>query len=135
MLRIPVTSTVLIFLPTTSRSRSRRPTSTSGSSGIRAPHRGSCPVLGSLHAAWRSLARRRLGTVLVLHGQPAPGGARRRLLGLLLRAALALPPGRSPDQDGREEALGVVRSLVGHLVARELLEPAGGQLLQPRLVV
>ena len=35
--RVPVTSTDLIFLPTTSRSRSRRKTSTSGSSGIVAP--------------------------------------------------------------------------------------------------
>ena len=35
--RVPVTSTVLIFLPTTSFSRSRRKTSTSGSSGMVAP--------------------------------------------------------------------------------------------------
>ena len=37
--------------------------------------------------------------------------------------------------DGGEEALGVVGTVVGHLVAGQLVEAPGGQLLQPGLVV
>ena len=45
-------------------------------------------------------------------------------------------PWRSPaDVDGGEEALGVVGALVGDLVAGQLVEAAGGQLLEPGLVV
>src|SRR6476620_4891571 len=151
MLRIPLTSTDLIFLPTTSFSRSRRTTSTSGSSGIRSPHRGSCP--GAV--GWRSLARRSLcsnssrcfacvclvgplgsvGPLGPLQAQPAPRGARRRLLGLLLRSALTPAPRFATDQHGGEEPLGVIRAFVGDLVARQLLEPLRGELLQARLVV
>src|SRR3954463_12208169 len=131
MLRIPSTSTPLIFLPTTSRSRSRRTTSTSGSSGIRAPHRRSCrgAVVG------QSLARLPIGSPAVLRTQLAPRGSRRGLLGLLLRATLAGSVRYSPEHHGRVEALRVVGTLVVHVVARQLLEPLSGELLQARLVV
>src|SRR6476620_2475898 len=142
MLRIPLTSTDLIFLPTTSFSRSRRTTSTSGSSGIRSPHRGSCP--GAV--GWRSLARRSLCSkssrcftcvclVGPLQAQPTPRGARRRLLGLLLRSALTPTPRFAADQHGGEEPLGVIRAFVRDLVARQLLEPLCRELLEARLVV
>src|SRR4051794_1430686 len=112
--RIPVTSTAFTFLPTTSFSRSRRITSTSGSSGtLLLP----CPD--------RRLARR----------HPFPRSPRRGLLGLLLRSALAVAVGPAVEQHRREEALRVIRSLVAHLVARQLVEPLGRELLQPRLVV
>src|SRR3954469_13245914 len=131
MLRIPSTSTPLIFLPTTSRSRSRRTTSTSGSSGIRAPHRRSCrgAVVG------QSLARLPIGSPAVLRTQLAPRGSRRRLLGLLLRATLAGSVRYSPEHHRRVEALGVIGTLVVHVVPRQLLEPLRGELLQSRLVV
>src|SRR4249919_2875893 len=99
--RIPVTSTAFTFLPTTSFSRSRRITSTSGSSGtLLLP----CPD--------RRLARR----------HPFPRRARRRLLGLLLGAALAVAVGGAVEEHRGEEALRVVRSLVAHLVARQAVE-------------
>src|SRR3954463_194168 len=131
MLRIPSTSTPLIFLPTTSRSRSRLTTSTSGSSGIRAPHRRSCrgAVVG------QSLARLPIGSPAVPRAQLPPRGSRRGLLGLLLRATLAGSVRYSPEHHGRVEALRVIGTLVVHVVARQLLEPLRGQLLQSRLVV
>src|SRR3954468_12960099 len=114
MERIPETSTALTFLPTTSFSRSRRITSTSGSSGtLLLP----CPD--------RRLSRR----------HPFPRRTRRRLLGLLLRAALAVPVRLSVEEHRREEPLRVVGPLVANLVARQTVEPLRRELLQPRLVV
>src|SRR6478609_11513621 len=77
-LRAPVICAALTFFPANSRSRSRRMVSTSGSSGMG-------------------------GRVLLL--QPCacfPGGG---LLGLLLRAPLAVAPARRADQHGGEEPL------------------------------
>src|SRR5690349_21449128 len=103
---MPSASTLLIFLPTTSRSRSRRITSTSGSSGI-------------VHA-------------LV---QPLPCDTRRGLLGRLLRPPLAVAVRLAADEHRREEPLVVVGALVAHLVAGQLVDAARRQLLEPRLVV
>src|ERR1700733_7042749 len=88
--RVPVTSTDLIFLPTTSFSRSRRSTSTSGSSGTVAPLTGS------------------------LFLQARPCDPRGRLLGLLLRSALALAVAMLVHEDRREELLRVIRAFVAH---------------------
>ena len=82
--RRPATSTVLIFLPTTSFSRSRRKTSTSGNSGIVAP----------------------------LFPQPTARHPGRGLLGLLLRTTFAFAVRLVADEHGCEEVLGVVRALV-----------------------
>src|SRR6188474_2244414 len=119
---MPSTSTPLTRLPISSRSRSRRTTSTSGSSGIVALPGG-------------ARGKRRL----VLHSrfvlQPLPGGTSGGLFGLLLGTALALAVGRAAQRDRREEVLGVVRALGAHLVARQLVEAPGRDLLEPRLVV
>src|SRR4051812_25267766 len=82
--RVPVTSTALIFLPTTSFSRSRRKTSTSGSSGMVAP----------------------LADSLFLQARPCAVG--RRLFGLLLRSAFALAVKTVVHVDQREELLRVI---------------------------
>src|SRR3954453_22068540 len=102
MERIPVTSTVLMRLPTPSLSRSRRMVSTSGSSGI---------VLFS-GKRWFGFGfgGRRLG------GQPRarealPCLTGRGLLGLLLGPALAPADRLSLDADRGDEALGVVGAL------------------------
>src|SRR5437867_1782518 len=107
--RIPETSTCLMRLPTTSFSRSRRIVSTSGSSGI--------------------------GHHLAALLQGPPGLARRRLLGLLLGAALAGAARPGTQVHGGEEALGVVGALLGHVVAGQRVETLRRQLLQSRLVV
>src|SRR5206468_6056648 len=87
MERMPVTSTALMRLPATSRSRSRRMVSTSGSSGT---------FVGG-HAVGSCFG-----------GQDLPGDACRRLLGLLLGAAVAGAQGPSLQHDGGGELLGVV---------------------------
>src|SRR5947207_1304288 len=109
--RSPVTSTVLIFLPTTSLSRSRRITSTSGSSGI----------IVSLCAR------------LVL--QTRPGHPRRRLFGLLLRSTLAVAVRPVAHVHGRIELLRVIRPFVPHEVAGPAERSRRGRFLQPGLVV
>src|SRR5260221_14718755 len=104
--RVPFTWTALMRRPTTSFSRSRRSVSTSGSSGT---------------------------GVLGLEGEPGLAG--RRLLGLLFRAPLALAPRQLVDEHDRVEELGVVGALVTHLVAGQLVELTGRQLLQSGLEV
>src|SRR5690242_14119020 len=116
---MPSTSTDLIFLPTTSRSRSRRTTSTSGSSGI--SHPDTVPPV------------RRGADRLAL--QPLPRDPRRRLLGRLLRAPFTRAVLLVPQEHRGEEALRVVGALVTDLVAGQLVAPSGCELLQPRLVV
>ena len=86
---VPLTSTLLIFLPTTSRSRSRRITSTSGSS-IRPPPHGCLP--GAAHR--RALVGLARGVLL------------RFLLGASDARAERLARHR---HDGRRELLLVVR--------------------------
>src|SRR5438552_15381885 len=116
--RLPLTSTALIFLPTTSRSRSRRRVSTSGSSG-NGPTRVGVGVRDSARA----------GPL-----QRFPRHPGRRLLGLLLRAALARSVRAAADIAAGEEALVVVEALVVDLVTGHVVE-AGGQLLEPALEV
>src|SRR5262245_588742 len=126
--RIPSASTALMRLPTISRSRSRRTTSTSGNSGIVVLRSGlGRPGCDGLLSVGR-LVVRDLAQVL-------PRDAGRRLLGVLLRPALAGAPRLAAQQHGREEVLRVVGPFVAHLVARELVEGLRGQLLQARLVV
>src|SRR5690242_5230429 len=117
--RIPSTSTALTFLPTTSRSRSRRTTSTSGSSGI--SHPDTVPPVG------RGADR------LVL--QPFPCDTRRRLLRRLLGAPFTRAVLLVAEVHRGEEALRVVGALVTDLVAGQLVAASGRQFLQPRLVV
>src|SRR6266540_990038 len=96
-LRCGRTSTSLMRLPTTSFSRSRRITSTSGSSTLSVLlHQLGCVVDGSL-----------------------VGPARRPLLGLLLRPAG--PPARlSPGEvHGRRELLRVIRPTLVDAVLRQ----------------
>src|SRR6202043_1650296 len=107
-LRIPSTSTPLTRLPTISRSRSRRTTSTSGNSGIG-------PFLGVV--------------------QVLPGGPGGRLLCLLLGAALAFAAGLAVEAHRGEEPLRMVGAFGPDLVAGQLVEATRRQLLQPGLVV
>src|SRR5438477_4632614 len=85
--RLPLTSTCLMRLPTTSFSRSRLRVSTSGSSGTGA-HLFVRPGL-------RAVTSRR---------QRSPGLGGRRLLGLLLRPTLARAALLLVDVDGGVEA-------------------------------
>src|SRR3954470_20789448 len=114
---MPLTSTCLMRLPTTSFSRSRLRVSTSGNSGIGAD-------------------LRRLRRAAVARGRQRPprllGGG---LLGLLLRPALARAARFFVDEDRGEESLGVVGALLAHLVMRQGVQALGRQLLQPGLVV
>src|ERR1700675_4951993 len=135
MLRMPLTSTDLIFLPTTSRSRSRRTTSTSGSSGIAAPHRRSRRGVVVRWSFAFAFGRLLLGSPIALQAQPAPRRACCGLLGLLLGPTLARSVRLAPEQHRGKEPLGVIGTLVMHLIARKLVEPLRGQLLQARLVV
>src|SRR6478609_3779513 len=109
--RFPVTSTALIFLPTTSRSSSRRMVSTSGSSGmvllalvdgVRGCG-GSSVLARDGHGRGDGWARR---------GDLGQGGAGGGLLGELLRGALAAADDLAGEADGGEEALLVVGPLV-----------------------
>src|SRR6266576_5454854 len=109
----PLTSTSLIFLPTTSRSRSRRITSTSGSSINAPPHRS----IGA------SLRDARVGLASSL------------LLGFLLRAPDARPQRLSGDHDGRRELLLVVGAPFLDLVDGQRSELLRCELLEDRLVV
>src|SRR5918995_6658537 len=102
------TSTDFTRPPTVSRSRPRRTVSISGSSGM---------------------------VALQLGHQRGVGVAGGDLFGLLLRPPVARPPRHAGDGDGHVESTGVVRSLGEGLVARRIVEVAGGQLLQPALVV
>ena len=125
-MRVPVTSTVLIRLPTTSRSSSRRMVSTSGSSGIG-------PARSRRRRSWigrRSGGRARTETVGAVRAPSAVrcrhGGAGRGLLGLLLGPALALALAiSSPSRTVGEEPLLVVGALVAQLVDGQLLELRG----------
>src|ERR687884_432921 len=100
---MPSASALLIFLPTTSRSRSRRTTSTSGSSGIG-------PSVGM-----------RTGRFARLVLQPCPRLACGRLFGGLLRAPLAGAVDRPAQLHLREELLRMVRPFVTDAVARQLV--------------
>src|SRR6266540_554965 len=106
------TTTALIRLPTTSFSRSRRITSTSGSS---------------------TSALRRGGGVAP--GQPLQRLAGRLLFGLLLRAPHAPPELLPPQVHGGGELLLLVGSSLGHPVFRDPPEVLGGLLLERGLVV
>src|SRR5439155_25104140 len=113
------TSTSLIRLPTTSFSRSRRITSTSGSSTVPS---GSVAV---------SVLLRQLRVL----GQPVERLSGRPLLRFLLRSPD--PPAElSPGQeDRRRELLLVVRPPLDHAVLREPPHVLGGQLLEDGLVI
>src|SRR5438105_12774567 len=116
---MPLTSTCLMRLPTTSFSRSRRSVSTSGNSGIGAH-------LRVLRLRRRAVARR---------GQRPPGFLGSGLLGLLLGPTLARTALLVADVDGGVEALGVVGALFADVVARHGVEALGGELLEAGLVV
>ena len=113
----PVTSTVLIRLPTTSARARAGCVSTSGSSGIgRSPLGSSRRSRVGQRASQRARGRR--------PARPASStGPRPR------------PRASPPTRDGGEELLGVVGPVVGDLVAGRLVEAAGRQLLEPALVV
>src|SRR3954454_11721368 len=108
--RAPVTSTDLIFLPTISLSRSRRNTSTSGSSGI------AIPLLRLFHQT----------------GPCDPGGC---LFGFLLRAPFAFTVRLIADVHRRREVLRVVGAFVAYRIPRPAQHARGGDLLQTGLVV
>src|SRR5512141_2625589 len=101
-----LTSTVLIFFPTTSRSRSRRSTSTSGNS-----------------------------STVVSPRQRIPRRPRCCLLGPLLRRADPRAERLATDRDRRVESLAVLRTRLGQHVRRRAFEPLRRQFLQARLVV
>src|ERR1700737_2050443 len=104
--RAPLVSTALIRFPVTSRSRSRRTTSTSGNSGILVLPPATlrpavCPRdfvvrrgISAGSALWKAVG------VNVDLSQPQPRGLGSRLLGLLLRPALAGSAGLTIEQDG-----------------------------------
>ena len=74
------------------------------------------------------------GHPAVLDAQPSPGGAGRRLLGVLLR--LPSPdPAHPPDEDLGHVAAVVVGPRALHHVAGRPVAVAHGQLLEPALVV
>src|SRR5262245_13898233 len=126
--RIPSASTALTRLPTISRSRSRRTTSTSGNSGIVVLRSG---LVRPARRRPRSVGRLGVGDL----AQVPPRDARRRLLRVLLRPALTGAPRLTAQQHGGEEVLRVVGPFVAHLITGELVEGLGGQLLQAGLVV
>src|SRR4029077_18232263 len=109
--RVPDTSTVLMRLPMTSRSRSRLMVSTSGSSGIFRD-----PSVGGLE----QLLVRNL---------------RSGLLCLLLRSTGAFAEDDHPDGDTSGALLRVVGSGLVDLVARRAEPAAPRELLQQALVV
>src|SRR6476661_8900069 len=102
----PSTSTDLILRPTMSRSRSRRNTSISGSSGT------FVPLL-----------------------QTRPGNPCGCLLGFLLRVPLARSRRTPVEHHGREEPLGMVGPLVADLIAGSTQVACRRELLEARLVV
>src|SRR3990172_4237925 len=110
---VPLTSTVLIFLPTTSRSRSRRITSTSGSSI--SPSSGCLP-----------------GAALV---QTLVGFARGVLLGFLLRATDTGAEHLAGDRHGGGELLQVIGALLGDVVGGQRTQLLRCELLQDRLEI
>src|SRR3954452_6790089 len=114
IVRVPVTWTVLIRLPTTSRSSPLRMVSTSGSSGN---------------------AGLRLVHAVELLAQLLPGRPRRGRFRLLLRPSLAAATRRARDRHGGEEPLRVVGAFVGDGVTGQVGEGASDELLQARLVV
>src|SRR3954464_3673323 len=118
--RMPLTSTCLMRLPTTSFSRSRRRVSTSGSSGTGA----------------HLLALGRLGVGAIAgRGQRPPRLGGRRLLGLLLGPALTGAALLVVDVHRGVEALGVIGAVLADLVARQVVHALGRQLLETGLVV
>src|SRR5258708_35282488 len=121
--RMPATSTALMRRPTASFSRSRRMVSTSGSSGTAAPA-GRLRTFGLPIRTGRQHSR-----------EFVPRHSGGLLVGLLLAPTLALSALDPAQGHDGEKALGVIRTLVGDLVARQLIEPSRGQLLQPRLEV
>src|SRR5439155_5249853 len=140
---MPSASTVFTFLPTTSRSRSRRTTSTSGSSGIARTSRRGRLVRTLDQVVEHSTGRDTgndvgdgfRGDAVGLGAQTFPGDPGGRLLRRLLRAALTAPVHGATQQHVREEPLRVVGALVAELVARELLGDLGRERLETGLVV
>src|SRR2546426_11573176 len=108
------TSTSLMRLPTTSFSRSRRITSTSGSSTVPS---GSFAV---------SMLLRQFGIL----GQPVVGLAGRPLFGFLLRPPDPAPQLSPAEEDGGGELLLVVGSPLDHPVFGKSTQVLGRQLLQ-----
>src|SRR5207237_8241407 len=103
-----------------------------------------CPSSPSRdHGGWcRPRAARASGVAararrhrLVATAQLLPRLTGGRLLGLLLRPALPGATRQAVDVNRREEVLGVIGTLVDHVVARQLVEDARGQLLETGLVV
>ena len=124
--RMPSASTALTRLPTISRSRSRRTTSTSGSSGIiflRSGRFGPCRDRVRAVARVRDLA------------EATPGDACRRLLGLLLRSALARPPRLAARPSPWRRSASSGRALRGAPGSGAAGRSLRRQLLQPGLVV
>src|SRR5207245_10951378 len=121
---MPSASTVFTFLPTTSRSRSRRTTSTSGSSGIARTSRRRLAVR-TLHQLVEHRTGRDTGNDLLgdgtgggavgLGAQTFPGDPGGRLLRRLLRAALTASVHRAAQQHVGEEPLRVVGTPVAEL--------------------
>src|SRR6476620_304254 len=109
----PLTSTSLIFLPTTSRSRSRRITSTSGSSIHAPPRRSSGAALRDARV----------------------GFARGLLLRFLLRAADPRAQRLPSDHDGRRELFLMIRTPVFDLIDGQRPELLRRELLEDRLVI
>src|SRR5262245_12377312 len=108
--RVPVTSTDLIFFPTISLSRSRRKTSTSGSSGIAIP-----------------LLR------LFLQSRPCDPG--RRLLRFLFRTSFTFAVRLVTDEHRGGEVLRVVGAFVAYRVPGASQHARGRDFLQARLIV
>src|SRR5680860_1203716 len=126
---LPGTSTLLMRFPTTSRSRSRRMTSTSGSSGIVAPDSVGLSVD---RAGDGRLFRRVRG---VLDRQRRPRGVRGHLFGSFLGPTFTLAARLPVDEHDGEEVLRVIGTFVAHLVSRQPLESARRELLKQALVV
>src|SRR6476659_7798399 len=124
------TSTPTSVRPRRTASRSRRTTSTSGSSGIAVCRAVGREIRHELGVGCEA-DERRIGCA----DKREPRRARRGLLGLLLRPTLTLAVLGPADRDRREELLRVVRALGPHVVARQLVELARRVLLEPGLEV
>src|SRR5690606_24779822 len=126
------TSTDLTLRSPTSRSRSLRRISSSGSSGmwfsLRRTRRGAAAGAGQL----RRLVAGGFGRLLL---EALVGVAGRGLLRLLLGAAAPLTPRPAGELDAGPELLLVLGALVAQHVPGQLAEAAGGELLEAGLVV
>ena len=134
------------YLPRRSAARTVAPVSPSIDLLLRRPpHRPLAADLDVLDARARRRGRRARAGRSRPRGAQAPatlaasrwahGVGRRRLLGRLLRAPRALADHGAVDDDGGEEALGVVGALGARDVLGRRAAVDGDLLLQPRLVV